>query len=798
MSFPYSPDPKITAMKSLLVRQVPSRTRTPRTISLPGQNTSNQSSYRDVLKIASVRPALSALINTSSSSGQLVTYAELVNTGQDTLRQVKIADEGGKLIGVLPQLAPGERKTLAISGNVEKANVMAIDSSNGLVVATIRYAKPAPSPAASGFGPFIGGGSSISENSNPEPVVTQGPVTDDSSSKTEAASNQANSSQRNASQINRQKINVSQTNISQTNLTQIASTMDKNFSDNNNSGNNSINNNNVNNNCSDNNAQEPLSEPKFNLTIKTNQSEGHKGDSISYECTALNSGKEDISNLEMVCGDKRTSTTYLTPGKEIQIDGAFTLNDNALLNATVKGNDTQGNVWKANATARVWMISPDLKLRAQVLPDSVHRGDQISLSVEVENAGKSWLSNITVSDSLGGIGLIPILDPGKSTALQKNITARESLLDQIAVTANQPNGQKVYESARVQIKVLGSGLNLTAIPKEAVVYSGLPVDATWILNNTGEEILKNITLNGGDSQYRLKEIAPGNSIRMSTIYVLNKSARINVTAKGHDSRGYTVQDRGSIHIRVISPGISLKVTPSDVEAFVGEGVNLTCLVTNTGNDALTNVVLTENGDTLDTIEGLSPGEFHVFSPNMKIASNSTLDFSVQGTDSLGRTWSDSSKARASLVTSSVKISVRAPESVKSGDVARITCTLDNPGSVPLYNILANSKTFGPLGLVDYLAPKQQKTLTADEPVNYEVKDVIKAEGFTSTKLPVTDSCNLHIAVMGRSAPASASGQQKPTADKEVGSALESKKDFKQNSGAMSTGNRYLSKKRAVN
>ena len=483
----------------------------------------------------------------------------------------------------------------------------------------------------------------------------------------------------------------------------------------------------------------------------------------------------------MVCGDKRTSTTYLTPGKEIQIDGAFTLNDNALLNATVKGNDIQGNVWKANATARVWMISPDLKLRAQVLPDSVHRGDQISLSVEVENAGKSRLSNITVSDSLGGIGLIPILDPEKSAALQKNITARESLLDQIAVTANQPNGQKVYESARVQIKVLGSGLNLTAIPKEAVVYSGLPVDATWVLNNTGEEILKNITLNGGDSQYRLKEIAPGNSIRMSTIYVLNKSARINVTAKGHDSRGYTVQDRGSIHIRVISPGISLKVTPSDVEAFVGEGVNLTCLVTNTGNDALTNVVLTENGDTLDMIEGLSPGEFHVFSPNMKIASNSTLDFSVQGTDSLGRTWSDSSKARASLVTSSVKISVRAPESVKSGDVARITCTLDNPGSVPLYNILANSKTFGPLGLVDYLAPKQQKTLTADEPVNEEIKDVIKAEGVTSAKLPVTDSCNLHIAVVGQST--AASGQQKPTADKEVGSALESKNDFKQNSGA---------------
>ena len=738
----------------------------------PSQNTSNQSSYRDVLKIASVRPALSALINTSSISGHSVTYATLVNTGQDTLTQVKIADEAGKLIGVLSQLAPGDRKTLALSGNVEKANVTAIDSSNGLVVAAIRYAKPALSPAASGFVPVMGGGSSTRENSNPEPVVTPGPVTDEGSSKTEAASHQINSSQRNASQINSQKINVSQTNISQTNLTQIASTkMDKNISYNNYSNNNS----------SDNNTQEPRSEPKFNITIRTNQSEGRKGDSISYECTALNSGKEDLSNLEMVCGDKRTSTTYLTPGKEIHINGFFTIKDNTLLNATVKGNDTQGNVWKANASARVWMISPDMRVRARVLPDSVHRGDQISLSVEVENAGKSRLSNITVSDSLGLIGQIKILEPGKSDTLLENRTARESLLDQITVTANQPDGQKVYGSARVQIKVLSSGLNLTAVPKEAVVYPGLPVDATWVLNNTGEEILKNITLTGTDSQYRLKEIAPGNSVRMSTIYVLNKSYRINVTAKGYDSKGYAVQDVGSIDIRVISPGISLKVTPSDVESFVGEDVNLTCLVTNTGNDDLTNVVLSENGDALDRIEGLSPGEFHVFSPNMKIASNSTLDFSVQGTDSLGRTLSDSSKARASLVTSAVKISVIAPESVKSGDTARITCTLDNPGSVPLYNILANSKTFGPLGLIDYLAPKQQKTLTADEPVNEDVKDVIKAEGVTSAKLPVTDSCKLQIAVVGQSA--AASGQQKPAADKETGSALENKTAFMQNSRA---------------
>ncbi len=708
----------------------------------PSQKTANQSSYRDILKIASVRPAFSVLINTSSGSGKAATYADLMNTGQDMLSEVKIAVDGGKLIGVLSKLAPGERKTLALGGDAKKVNITAIDSSGNIVVATIHYAKPDLSSTAPGLEPVLGGGSNDGEDSNPDSYPINSSQVDVS---------QINRFQISSSHINSLKINRPHTNSSQNDT---IAEIDLQKRDNN---------------ISDNDSQDSRSVERFNLTITTNKSEGLKGDSISYECTAVNLGKETMSNPELECGGKRTSTTYLVPGKDIHVNGSFILQDSVLLNATVKGNDTKGNVWIANATAQVRMISPDLKLNASAIPECLHRGDEISLSVEIKDAGKSSLSNITVSDSFGRIGQIAILDPGKSAALQKNRTIEENILDQVRVTAYRPGGQEIYGSARVQIKVFGSSLNLTAVPKEAVVYPGQPLDATWVLNNTGEEILKNITLTGGDSRYRLKEISPASSVRMSTIYVLNKSGRINVTAKGYDPRGHAVQDKGSILIRAISPGISLKVTPSDVQAFVGEDVNFICLVTNTGNDALTNVVLAENGDSLDRIDSLSPGEFRVFSPNLKIQTNSTIDFIVKGEDYLGRTWSASTQSRASLVTSSIKISVRAPDSVKSGENARITCTLDNLGSVPVYNILANSKTFGPLGLVEYLAPKQQKTLTVDEQVNEEIIDEIKAEGVTSTKSPVIDSCKLHISVAARFA--HASGEQKPKAKKEAGSAL---------------------------
>jgi hypothetical protein len=86
-------------------------------------------SYRDVLKIAAMQKALSATINTTFRDGQAKTYAEIENSGQEMLRRIKIATNEGKVVGVLPELWPGERKTVAVSGDMGKVNITATDTS---------------------------------------------------------------------------------------------------------------------------------------------------------------------------------------------------------------------------------------------------------------------------------------------------------------------------------------------------------------------------------------------------------------------------------------------------------------------------------------------------------------------------------------------------------------------------------------------------------------------------------------------------------------------------------------------
>ena len=61
---------------------------------------------------------------------------------------------------------------------------------------------------------------------------------------------------------------------------------------------------------------------------------------------------------------------------------------------------------------------------------------------------------------------------------------------------------------------------------------------TWILSNTGEELLKNITLDGDGKRCMLEELPPGQSVRMAAIYNKNTTTWINVTAHGVDENGF--------------------------------------------------------------------------------------------------------------------------------------------------------------------------------------------------------------------------------------------------------------------
>lgn len=640
-----------------------------------GPSTANSSSSdMGMLKVATADSDLIATV--SFSQGEALTKVQVENAGSSQFRHIKVMADGGRVLGILSQLAPDERKIMATKGDLKDVAVTAIDPSNKEISGDVRYVKQGDDVKQSKpqTEPIFSGGSSPSVGPSQQHLSVQAVEEPPKSEK----SNQTH--------------------------------------------------------------QEAL--PRFNISIITNKSSGYQGDVIEYNCRAVNAYKDALSDVKLFCAGQTTSTTYLTPGDEISLKGTLVLNDSMNISAGVQGKDLGGNLWVSNATSKVWMIYPLLSVNITA-PDKVHRGQSISLAVDVANIGKDRLANLSISDSFGEFGRISLLQPGESQRLQRNVSLNENMQYEVQAIGQDSSGLEVYASKMMDLNVFTSGLNISADQSEVTSYSNQPVNVVWTLKNTGEECLKNVTLSCDGKRCRLEELRPGSSSKIEGVYVKENTSAVNVTAEGYNPEGYTVSSTGSVLIKTISPGISLKVMPPEIEASKGEIVNLSCLITNTGDDPLTDVVLLEGDGVVATADNLDPGEFRVTSLRIAVNSNTTFEFRAEGQDSNGRVWSDSVPFEANIVTSGIKASASA---TMSEETASITCKVTNFGNVALYNTFVLSKAFGPLGTIDYIPPKGQRYVNAERQVTTDVDDVISIEAFTFEKQPVHTSCRLFISV----------------------------------------------------
>ncbi len=655
----------------------------------------------NVLKVASSesKTMQSGLTATVMPSEQGITQVYLENSGRTSLERIKLLSESGKALGILSLLSPGEKKVLAMSGPVKGIKVTAVNPSGSDVLGEVRYAQP-PSTSAADFG-FAGG------SSGEEILSTK-------SAAEEAAQTASQATAQAAPPTDTQALPSTPASASSPDAVESPRPQ--------NSG--------------------------LNLSIAANRSEGREGDEVSYTCTAVNSGRTELSDVRLFCCGKLASTKFLSPGKEIHLDGTLAINDSFLLEAGAQGIDPENKLWTNNTSIVIREISPQIKLGISA-PQAVHRGEIFTMIVEVENAANSPLHNITISDDFGQVGEISLLQPGETEPLERDAALDESLKGEVAAQAFDGSGREVYAGEGLEIRVLKSGLELTAQPSEVKVYPGQPAKVTWALSNTGEEMLRNITLFGEDGKKcMLKELSPGRSVRMAAVYTVERTSPINVTAQGVDAGGYIAAAQGTALISIIKPGIGLKVTPAQVEVCPGEEAEISCLITNTGDDNLRDISLLQQGSVLATIDELAPGDFRVVDSRLIVSDNSTLQFEAQGKDSRGQVWSDSACAHASVVITALKVFASAsPQSVVPGNCTNVSCTVANTGAIPLYSIFVISKSLGPLGMIDYLPPKRQKTIYAEKIISDAVDDSVSAEGFTQEKTSVRGSCHLGITVL---------------------------------------------------
>jgi len=640
-------------------------------------------STESVLRVASSDASLLATVNSGTTFSQV--YLE--NAGTLKLHQVAVRN-GEKALGTLSELVPGEKKVLAVSGPTERITVSALDQSGQEIQGLVHYNSTKANDAAP---------ADVKLSTKAVPDVSA--AFSGSSGATSPALATPETPEPIVPPIVPPTVKKTAASLS-----------------------------------------------TLSLDISANRSEGQRGDVVGYRCKAVNIGPNELSDVRIICAGKMSATKFLPPHEELDLDGVLVIENNTELLAGVDGKDANGSLYTNNTSIAIRMISPQIKLEVTD-PGQVHRDDRVNFQIRVENSGNGLLTNLSVSDSFGEIGRIDAINPGAFQVLQKERAISQSRQDEVTVIAHDDSGKELYASRSLSLRVRNSSLEIQGDPAEVRTYPGKPVEVTWILSNTGEEPLKNITLDGDGKRCMLAEMLPGQSVRMAAIYSKNATTWINVTARGVDANGFEANATACVHMKSIQPGINLKVMPLEIEVCPGDTAEISCLVTNSGDDSLSGVVITQNGSTLATIGGLEPGEFRVVDSRTMISGNCTIQFAIRGKDSSGKIWSDEASVLARTAITAIKVFASAsPPAVMPGEISNLSCTIANTGSVPLYSIFVISKKLGPLGNIDYLSPKHQMVIYAEKAVTKAGAgaDTITVEGFTQDKKLVMGSCSLNI------------------------------------------------------
>ena len=191
----------------------------------------------------------------------------------------------------------------------------------------------------------------------------------------------------------------------------------------------------------------------------------------------------------------------------------------------------------------------------------------VSSPVRLEKGGDDLLTEISAYDDLGEIGRVPTLRPGEVVTLMRNSTVEEGLEDEVRVVAIDSTGREVRWSQVLSLKLSEPGLSLEVEPKDAAAYPGEAVEVVWTIRNTGEVDLVDVTMViDGNSSFRLPAIAAGGSTQVSSSHQPAGSRGVLARAEGRTAGGETISSEAAFQIRVVSPGLSLNVKPSEVEA----------------------------------------------------------------------------------------------------------------------------------------------------------------------------------------------------------------------------------------
>ena len=453
------------------------------------------------------------------------------------------------------------------------------------------------------------------------------------------------------------------------------------------------------------------------------------GDVLTYTITVTNSGTSTVTNATVTDPNATLGTctpalpvASLAVGASISCAAAHTVVAGDLAGSyTNTATATATGPGGTTATASGAVTTPVAKLAVvKTSSDSVFSavGDVLHYTITVTNTGTTAVTNATVTDANAVLGTCTPAIPVASLAVNGTISCAAThtvvtgdlagpYTNTASASATAPGGGTVTASGSVTTAIGKLALTKTS-PTQSFSAIGDTITYTITATNTGTSTVTNATVTDAGAvlgtctpAIPVASLAAGATITCSATHTVTagdlagsytNTASVSATA----GNGSTVTASGSTTTPVAKVSLT-KTSSSPTFKAVGDVLNYTIVLTNSGTATVTNATISDADAVLGTctpavpVASLAPGAtVSCSAAHTIVAADLAGSYTNSASGSVTTPEGATTGATASAVTPVSKITVTKTSSTASfkstGDVINYTITVTNSGTAPLSSV----------------------------------------------------------------------------------------------------------------
>lgn len=364
-------------------------------------------------------------------------------------------------------------------------------------------------------------------------------------------------------------------------------------------------------------------------------------------------------------------------------------------------------------------------------------GEVLNYNISVTNTGKIDLNNLIVKDPLTGLNqTITSLLAGANQTIATTYTVTQSDID-VGKIINKASatlsfgGQEYSEEAIAEIEAIKApAINLTKTANKTSYTSvGDVITYTIVVNNTGNVTLSSVKVTDPLTAFdnTISTLAVGASQSFTTSYTVTQSDLdagqiINIATGSYNYEGLDQEEKATATVLATrNPAIEItKVAAQTSFSKIGDVLNYTITLKNTGNVTLSNIIVTDPLTGMsETINSLAPNATRSFTTNYSITQSDLIAGKVDNTAKANLTYAGVDLVKT--VTETVN-GVKSPdlsivkEAVQSnfekvGDVLNYIIRVKNEGNTALVDIKVSDPLTGMNETIANLAVGESRVFT---------------------------------------------------------------------------------------